>query len=102
MPAIPSNFLICDLDAPVVICEVCGEEHDREFVDVQKQADGVPARQCRKTGEAIKVRQGHKGWLSVRLVKCRVRAMIENELGDEETLIVSRGKDDSGKSRTDQ
>jgi len=48
-----------------------------------------------------KVRQGHKGWLTVKLVKCRVRAKIENEIGDEETLIVSKWHEDNGKPRCD-
>ena len=97
MLAIPSNFLICDLDAPAERCERCGEEFERDFVNVHAWANAVPA----KHWKTIKVRQGHKGWLTVRLVKCRVRAMIENEVGDEETLIVSRWCDGSGKDRTD-
>lgn len=49
----------------------------------------------------IKVRLGHKGWLTVNLVKCRVLAMIEGEIGEEETLIVSKWKEDTGKPRCD-
>ena len=97
MLAIPSNFLICDLDAPVEKCEHCGEEIERDFVNVRIWANAVPA----KHWKTIKVRLGHKGWLKVRLVKCRVRAMIENEIGEEETLIVSRWRDETGKKRTD-
>jgi len=97
MLAIPSNFLICDLDAPVEKCEQCGEELERDFVNVHVWANAVPT----KHWKTIKVRQGHKGWLKVQLVKCRVRAMIENEIGDEETLIVSRWRDETGKKRTD-
>jgi SRSO17 transposase len=97
MLAIPSNFLICDLDATVKKCECCGEEIERDFVNVHAWANAVPA----KRWKTIKVRQGHKGWLTVRVVKCQVRAMIENESGDEETLIVSRWRDESGKNRTD-
>jgi SRSO17 transposase len=97
MLAFPSNFLVCDLDAPVEFCPDCGKELDRDFVNVSKWADAVPAK-CWKT---TKVRQGHKGWLKVRLVKCCVRAMIENEIGDEEILIVSRWRDENGKNRTD-
>ena len=78
-------------------CEQCGEEIERDFVNVHAWANAVPA----KHWKTIKVRQGHKGWLTVRLAKCRVRAMIENEVGDEETLIVSRWRDESGKNRTD-
>jgi SRSO17 transposase len=97
MLAIPSNFLIGDLDAPAVFCPDCGEELERDFVNVHVWANAVPA----KHWKTIKVRQGHKGWLKVRLVKCRVRAMMENEIGDEEILIVSRWRDELGKNRTD-
>ena len=97
MFAVPSNILICDLDAPVIICEDCGEEHDRPFINVRDWAKRLPKHRWTK----VKVREGHKGWLSVNLVKCRVHAMIENEIGDEETLIVSRWKDESGDIRYD-
>jgi hypothetical protein len=56
MLAIPSNFLICDLDAPAEFCEKCGEELEREFVNVHVRAKSVPA----KHWKTIKVRQGHK------------------------------------------
>jgi len=49
----------------------------------------------------VKVRQGHKGWLSVRLVTCRVLAKIEGEVGDEEVLVVSRWRDETDKPRCD-
>ena len=97
MLAVPSNILIADLDAPVMICEECGEEHERPFINVRDWAKRLPKRRWTK----VKVREGHKGWLSVNLVKCRVRAMIENEIGDEETLIVSRWKEESGDIRYD-
>jgi SRSO17 transposase len=97
MLAIPSNFLIVDLESPQMICETCGAAHERELISVRNWADMVPARYW----QTVKVRQGHKGWLSVRLVTCRVRAMIEQKIGDEELLIVSRWRDDSGKKRTD-
>ncbi len=97
MLAIPSNFLICDLDAKAVICENCGEEHPREMESVRDWADAAGKRNWK----IIKVRRGHKDWLSVRLVRCRVRAMIEGEIGEEETLIVSRWRDESGSKRTD-
>jgi len=97
MLAVPSNILIADLDAPVMICEECGEEHERPFINVRDWAKRLPKRRWTK----VKVREGHKGCLSVNLVKCRVRAMIENEIGDEETLIVSRWKEESGDIRYD-
>ena len=90
MLAIPSNILVCDLDAK----ENNGTE---EFVSVHKWMKSVPA----KRWKTIKVRQGHKGWLSVRLVRCQVRANIEGEVGDEETLIVSKWREDTGKPRCD-
>jgi SRSO17 transposase len=97
MLAIPSNFLIADLESSSTFCKQCNEIDESEIVNVRQWADRIPAYRWK----TIKVRQGHKGWLKVRLVKCRVRAMIENEIGDEETLIVSRWRDDTGKNRTD-
>jgi SRSO17 transposase len=95
--AIPSNFLICDLDAPAEFCEQCGEEFGREFVNVHAWANAVPASRWK----TIKVRLGHKGWLSLRLATCRVLAMHDGEMGEEETLIVSRWREESGKPRCD-
>ena len=43
----------------------------------------------------------HKGWLTVKLVKCQVRAKIDNEIGDEERLVVSKWREDNGKPRCD-
>lgn len=97
MFAIPSNILIMDLDTPITTCRHCGEKYEREFVNVSDWAKNIPA----KKWKTIKVRQGHKGWLTVKLVKCRVRAKIENEIGDEETLIVSKWREDNGKPRCD-
>lgn len=86
MLAVPSNILICDLD------------NDAEtFISVQKWAKSAPA----KDWQLVKVRQGYKGWLSVRLATCRVRAKIEGEVGDEERLIASKWRDDTGSSRCD-
>ena len=88
--AVPSNILIGDLegkattDTPV-------------FISVQQWMKSIPAERW----QTIKVRQGHKGWLSVRLVTCRVLAMIEGEVGEEETLIVSKWRDETGKPRCD-
>jgi hypothetical protein len=84
MFAVPSNILICDLDVPGEYCKKCGEEFERELVNVCDWAQNIPA----KKWKTIKVRQGHKGWLTVKLTTCRVRVMIENEIGDEETLVV--------------
>jgi SRSO17 transposase len=95
--AIPSNFLIVDLESSPEICEVCGSICESELLSVKHWAKSLPASRWK----TIKVREGHKGWLSVRLVSCRVRAMIENELGDEELLLVSRWRDETGKPRCD-
>jgi len=95
--AIPSNFLIVDLESPPMICEVCGKIQEPKLFSVQQWAKSLPKRRWK----TIKVREGHKGWLSIRLVACRVRAMIENEIGDEELLLVSRWRDETGKPRCD-
>jgi SRSO17 transposase len=95
--AVPSNILIMDLDAPANICKHCGKEHKRDFVGVTSWMKNIPS----KKWKTIKVRQGHKGWLRVKLVTCQVRAKIENEIGDEETLIVSKWREDNGKPRCD-
>jgi len=95
--AVPSNILILDLETPPSICKRCGAEHEREFVNVRDWMKSIP----KKKWKTIKVRQGHKGWLTVKLVTCRVRAMIENEVGDEETLVVSKWREDNGKPRCD-
>ncbi len=87
---LPSNILICDLDALPMICETCGEKHERSFINVRDWAKSLPKKRWTK----VKVREGHKGWLTVKLVKCHVRAKIENEIGDEETLIVSQWREE--------
>lgn len=89
--AVPSNILVCDLENTSCIC--C----TNTFVPVHHWMKSLPA----NNWKLVKVRQGHKGWLSVRLVTCRVRAMIEGEVGDEETLIVSRWRDETNKPRCD-
>lgn len=88
--AVPSNILILDL-------EKNDDVNDAKFVSVEKWVKSIPADRWK----LIKVRLGHKGWLSVRLATCRVRAMIGNEVGDEETLIVSKWREDTGKPRCD-
>ena len=88
--AVPSNILIGDLErktktkAPV-------------FISVQQWMKSLPPDQW----QTIKVRLGHKGWLSVRLATCRVLARIDGEIGEEETLIASRWRDETGKPRCD-
>ncbi len=88
--AVPSNILMVDLENK-------DGTIDGKFVSVEKWMKSIPADRWK----LIKVRVGHKGWLSVRLVTCRVRAMIEGEIGDEETLIVSKWREDTGKPRCD-
>ena len=97
MFAVPSNILMMDLDAPNNICKHCGKEKERDFVGVTTWMKNIPT----KKWKTIKVREGHKGWLRVKLVTCRVRAKIENEIGDEETLIVSKWREDHGRPRCD-
>jgi hypothetical protein len=75
-----------DLETPIRICKHCGKQHEREFVNVNTWMKNIPS----KKWKTIKVRQGHKGWLTVKLVRCQVRAKLESEVGDEETLIVSK------------
>ena len=90
MLAVPSNILVCDL-------ETSRRNNADVFTPVHKWMQSVPAERWK----LIKVRQGHRGWLSVRLVTCRVLAKIEGEVGDEEMLIVSRWRDETGKPRCD-
>ena len=97
MFAVPSNILILDLDSPIKTCRHCGEKQERDFVNVSAWQKNIPS----KKWKTIKVRQGHKGWLTVKLTTCPVRAKIENEIGDEEMLIVSKWREDSGKPRCD-
>ncbi|MCL2624410.1 MAG: hypothetical protein FWD31_12170, partial [Planctomycetaceae bacterium] len=79
------------------ICKHWGETHERDFVNVSDWQKIISANKWK----TIKVREGHKGWLTVKLVACRVRAKIENEIGDEETLIVSKWREDNGKPHCD-
>jgi len=88
--AVPSNIAICDL-------ENADQKNADVFIPVQKWMKSVPA----ERRQTIKVRRGHRGWLSVRLVTCRVLAKIEGEIGDEEMLIVSKWRDETGKPRCD-
>ena len=68
--AVPSNILVCDLEN--TSCSCCANT----FVSVHHWMKSLPA----DSWKLVKVRQGHKGWLSVRLAICRVRAMIEGEV----------------------
>jgi SRSO17 transposase len=95
--AVPSNILIYDIDALGEYDETRAKELQRMFVNVYKKEKNIPS----KKWKTIKVRQGHKGWLTVKLATCRVRAKIENEVGDEEILIVSKWREDNGKPRCD-
>ena len=88
--AVPSNILIDDLDKKTKT-----DEH--VFISVQQWMKSLPAERWK----TVKVRLGHKGWLSVRLATCRVLAKIDGEIGEEETLIVSRWRDETGKPRCD-
>ena len=88
--AVPPNILICDLEGKATT-------DDNVFISVQQWMKLIPSERW----QTIKVRQGYKGWLSVRLVTCRVLAMIEGEVGEEETLIVSKWRDETGKPRCD-
>ena len=97
MFAVPSNILILDLDTPMKTCKHCGEKQECDFVNVSDWQRNISANKWK----TIKVREGHKGWLTVKLITCRVRAKIENEIGDEETLIVSKWREDNGKPRCD-
>ena len=97
MFAVPSNILILDLDAPIKTCKHCGKELERKFVSVCDWQKNIPANKWK----TIKVREGHKGWLTVKLTTCRVLAKIENEIGEEETLIVSKWREDNGKPHCD-
>jgi SRSO17 transposase len=90
MFAVPSNILVCDLERKE-------KTDDNVFVSVQQWMKLLPA----ESWKTIKVRQGHKGWLSVRLVTCRALAKIEGEVGEEETLIVSKWRDETHKPRCD-
>ena len=101
-----ANILILDLETLIKTCQHCGEKHEREFVNVSQWTKNIPS----KKWKTIKVRQGHKGWLTVKLVTCRVRAKIDShpglppakhEVGDEEMLIVSKWREDNGKARCD-
>ena len=95
--AVPSNILILDLESPTEFCKHCGEKLPRDFVGMSVWQKNIPS----KKWKTLKVRRGHKGWLTVKLTTCRVRAKIENEVGDEETLIVSKWREDTGKPRCD-
>ena len=88
--AVPSNILIGALDGKT-------KRDDLVFISVQQWMKSLPADRW----QTIKVRLGHKGWLSVRLATCRVLAKIEGEIGEEETLIVSKWRDETGKPRCD-
>jgi SRSO17 transposase len=88
--AVPSNILISDL-------ENTSSSNTDIFVSVHTWMKSLPAERWK----LVKVRQGHKGWLSVRLVTCRVLAMIEGEVGDVETLVVSKWRDETNKPRCD-
>jgi SRSO17 transposase len=92
--AVPSNILVCDLEQN---SKYDKDSNDAIFVPVRQWMASISSERWK----TIKVRLGHKGWLTVRLVTCRVLAMIEGEVGDEETLIVSKWRDDTGKPHGD-
>lgn len=92
--AVPSNILVCDLEQKNMYNK---NESNDIFVPVRQWMTSRPSERWK----TIKVRQGHKGWLSVRLVTCRVLAKIEGDVGDVETLVVSKWRDETGKPRCD-
>jgi len=95
--AVPSNMLIGDWENNFTGTPRRIQMNDLVFISVQQWMKSLPAERW----QTIKVRLGHKGWLSVRLATCRVLAKIEGEVGEEETLIVSRWRDETGKPRCD-
>ncbi|MCL2120040.1 MAG: IS701 family transposase [Planctomycetaceae bacterium] len=97
MFAAPSNMMIMDLDTRIRVCIHCGEKHERDFVSMNEWMKNIPA----KKWNTVKLRQDHKGWLTMKLMTCRVRVKIDNETGDQETLIVSKWREDNGRPRCD-
>ena len=96
--AVPSNTLVRDLDADPPVYGGHGAKPKTPFVRVDKWRESL----SEDAWETIEVRDGEKGPLQVKIVKCRVQAKTDRRrVGPEEVLVVIRSRDEGGKLKHD-
>ena len=96
--AVPSNTTIRDLQAEPPQYRGRGAKPKVPFQGVAKWRESLPEDAWKK----IDVRDGDKGPLQMEIVKCRVQAKTDRRrVGPEETLVVTRTRDEEGKLKHD-
>jgi len=93
--AVPATTTIRDLEAPAPEYSGFGGVPKRRFVAVCRWREALP----KNAWTQIEVRDGEKGPLRLDIVSCRVVARDENRnVGPEELLVITRRRDERGKS----
>lgn len=96
--AVPSNTLVRDLDADPPAYGGRGAKPKTPFARVDKWRGAL----SEDAWETIDVRDGEKGPLQIKIVKCRVQAKTDRRrVGPEEVLVVTRSRDEGGKMKHD-
>lgn len=99
--AVPFNTTVRDLEAPrpTPSHEGSGAQPKRKFESVRDWAQGLP----QKAWSQIVVRDGEKGPLKLKMVKCRVATKTEDRCVStaEELLIVTQRQEEDGSWRHD-
>jgi SRSO17 transposase len=95
--AVPSNTTIRDLEAEEPPYSGRGRKPKRSFAQVRAWCESLP----RQAWTRLEVRDGDKGPLMVDIVKRRVMAKIDRQVGPEETLVVIRWVDEEGRVKHD-
>ncbi len=90
--AVPSNTTIRDLDADPPPYGGRGCQPKQPFQQVRRWCESLP----KEAWARLEVRDAEKGPLVVEMVKRRVVAKIDRKVGDEETLVVIRTRDEEG------
>lgn len=88
--AVPANTTIRDLDARPLPYGGRGRQPKHPFQQVRRWCESLP----KEAWTRLEVRDAEKGPLVVEMVKRRVVAKIDRKVGDEETLVVIRTRDE--------
>lgn len=89
---VPANITIRDLEGETPSYEGHGRRPKRRFEQVRAWCDSLSD----EAWTRLEVRDGAKGPLEVEIVKRRVVAKIDRQIGPEETLVVIRSANEEG------
>jgi SRSO17 transposase len=96
--AVPSNTTIRDLECTPAVSQGRGVKRKAPFQQVAKWRESVPE----ATWTKIDVCDGEKRIIEMEIVKCRVQARTDGRrVGPEETLVVTRTRDEEGNLKHD-